>query len=103
MPVIGVRCSSPNCRKPATYKIAASWTDGRFSELKTYGHACAEHVSDVFRDAEERRATYSAAPGESVENICIFRSKDGWMDWQLERLVDLEENYRSWGSGPEGV
>ena len=50
-----VRCSAPDCREPATYKIAAPWSDGRFSELKTYGHACPEHLGTVFRAAEQRR------------------------------------------------
>ena len=103
MPITVVRCSMPGCREPATYKVAAPWSDGQFSELKTYGHACAEHLGPVFREAEERRATYRPAPGETVDEIGIYRYKDGWLDWQLQRLGDLEENYRSWGSGPEGV
>jgi hypothetical protein len=93
----------PECEEPAVYKIAAPWSDGRFSELKTYGHACAEHLGAIFRAAEERRATYKPAPGESVEEMGIYRSHNGWSGKQLERLWGLEENYRSWGSGPEGV
>lgn len=98
-----VRCSMPSCREPAAYKVAAPWSDGRFTELKTYGHACAEHLGPVFRAAEERRATYRPAAGESVGEIEIYRYGNGWLDWQLQRVEDLEENYRSWGSGPEGV
>jgi hypothetical protein len=98
-----VRCSVLDCQRAATYKIAAPWNDGRFSELKTYGHACAEHVGPVFRAAEERRAKYHPAPGESVNEIGIYRFENGWLDWQLERLVRLEESHRSWGSGSEGV
>jgi hypothetical protein len=98
-----VRCSQPSCREPAAYKVAAPWSDRRFSELKTYGHACAEHLGPVFRAAEDRRATYQPAPGESVEDIHIYRYEKGLLDKQLQRLPELEENYRSWGSGPEGV
>lgn len=90
-----VECSAAECHEPATYKIAAPWSDGRFSELKTYGHACSDHLGTVFRDAEERRATYRPAPGETVEEIGIYRYEQGKRDRQLQRLWGLEENYRS--------
>ena len=98
-----VRCSLPDCREPATYKIAAPWSDGRFSELKTYGHACPAHLGPVFRAAEERRATYRPAAGESVDEIGIYRFEHGWLDWELRRATELEKGHRSWGSGAEGV
>jgi hypothetical protein len=47
----------PDCDAAAKYKIAAPWSDGQFKELKTYGHACADHLVPIFRDAEDRRAT----------------------------------------------
>jgi hypothetical protein len=103
MSKIVVRCSQPNCSEPAAYKVAARWSDRQFSELKTYGHACAEHLGPVFRAAEDRRATYRPAPGESVDEIRIYRYESGLRDRQLQRLPELEENYRSWGSGSEGV
>ncbi len=103
MSEIIVRCSMPNCREPATYKVAASWTDSRFKELKTYGHACDAHLGPVFRAAEDRRASYKPAAGESVGEINIYRYTNGWLDWELQRKGDLEENYRSWGSGAQGV
>jgi hypothetical protein len=98
-----VRCSMPDCGAPAEYKIAAPWSDGRFSELKTYGHACSRHIGPVYRDADLRRATYKAAPGESVDEIGIYRFEPGRRDRQLERRRELEKTYRSWGSGSEGV
>ena len=55
-----VRCSMPDCAEPAAYKIAATWGDGRFTELKTYGHACADHLGTVFRAAGERRGALAA-------------------------------------------
>ncbi len=39
-----VGCSLAGCKEPASYKLAAPWSDGSFSELKTYGHACADHL-----------------------------------------------------------
>ena len=50
-----VHCSSPGCAEPAAYKIAARWRDGTYSELKTYGFACSDHLGKVFQDAEERQ------------------------------------------------
>lgn len=90
-----VLCSQAGCHVPATYKIAAPWSDGSFSELKTYGHACAEHVGPVFREAAQRRKSYHPGPGETLDEIGIFKYEQGKRDRQLQRLWGLEENYRS--------
>ena len=54
MPVTVVKCSVPNCQSRAESKIAAPWKGGRFTELKTYGYACAEHSGDVIEYARKR-------------------------------------------------
>jgi hypothetical protein len=90
-----VRCSLAGCEEPASYKIAAPWSDGSFWELKTYGHSCSDHLGPVFREAEERRRAYQPSPGETVEEIGIYRYEQGKRDRQLQRLWGLEENYRS--------
>ena len=90
-----VRCSRPGCHEPASYKIAALWNDGVFSELKSYGFACSDHLGAVFRAAEDRRSEYLPSPGETVEEIAIYRYEQGKRDRQLQRLWGLEENYRS--------
>jgi hypothetical protein len=90
-----VSCSAPNCGEAAAYKIAAPWSDGRFSELKTYGLACPDHLGEVFRAAEGRRRTYVPSPGETVDEIGIYRYEPGRRDRQLQRLWGLEENYRT--------
>ena len=95
MPTTTVRCSLPECREPASYKIAAPWSDGSFSELKSYGFACSDHLGPVFRDAEQRRQDYEPAPGEAIEELAIYRFEQGKRDRQLQRLWGLEENYRS--------
>ncbi len=95
MPITVVRCSLSGCAEPASYKIAAPWSGGSFSELKTFGHACAEHLGPVFREAEKRRKSYAPSPGEAVEDIGIYRYEQGKRDRQLQRLWGLEENYRS--------
>lgn len=95
MPTTVVRCSVAGCSVAAAYKIAAPWSDGQFAELKTYGHACPDHLGQVFREAEQRKADYQLAPGESIEEIGIYRFEMGRRDRQLQRLWGLEENYRS--------
>ncbi|MFO0908515.1 MAG: hypothetical protein U0794_09160 [Isosphaeraceae bacterium] len=95
MPSTVVRCSLPDCRETASYKIAAPWSDGKISELKTYGFACSDHLGSVFRLAEERRESYEPAPGETIEEIGIYKYENGKRDRQLQRLWGLEENYRS--------
>jgi len=95
MPRTVVGCGLPGCGEPAAYKIAAPWSDGSFSELKTFGHACADHLGMIFRDAEQRREAYAPSPGETVEEIGIYKYEHGRRDRQLQRLWGLEENYRT--------
>jgi hypothetical protein len=95
MPITVVRCSLPGCTEPAAYKIAAQWSDGNFSELKSYGFACSDHLGPVFREAEQRREDYAPHPGETLEEIAIYKFDQGRRDRQLQRLWGLEENYRS--------
>jgi len=90
-----VRCAVPGCGESASYKIAAPWSDGSFSELKTYGHACFDHLGAVFHSAEERRQEYTPSPGETIAEIGIYQYEQGRRDKQLQRLWGLEENYRS--------
>ncbi len=90
-----VACSHSSCAQPAAYKIAARWSDGRLFELKTYGFACSEHLGEIFRDAHERQQAYTPGPGESLEELAIYRYEPGKRDRFLQRLWGLEENYRS--------
>jgi hypothetical protein len=95
MPNTVVRCSLDRCSEPAAYKIAAQWTSGKLSELKTYGFACGDHLGPVFRAAEARQTDYELSPGEVVEEIAIYKYENGRRDRQLQRLWGLEKNYRS--------
>lgn len=95
MSITVVRCDLLGCSAPAAYKIAAQWSDGRFSELKTYGFACSDHLGAVFRDAEQRREEAGTSPGETLEELAIYKFEQGKRDRQLQRLWGLEENYRS--------
>jgi hypothetical protein len=90
-----VTCSHQSCGEQAAYKIAARWTDGRLAELKTYGFACSEHLGDVFSASLERQQHYTTGPGETLEELAIYRYEPGKRDRFLQRLWGLEENYRS--------
>lgn len=72
-----VTCNIPGCAQPAEYKIAAPWSAGRFSELKTYGIACADHYAQVYRDALRRRKVHPPSPEESQGEIALFHFEKG--------------------------
>lgn len=65
-------CSAPGCERPATRKLAATWSYDRFQELKTYGYACDEHINDVTRMAEKRPRPRHLAPGESIGAVASY-------------------------------
>jgi hypothetical protein len=90
-----VRCSWPECREPAIYKVAAPWIDRCYSELKTYGFACVDHVEDVFRGAEARWLAYEPEPDERLQEIGIYCFEPGRSDRDLERDRALEKSLRS--------
>jgi hypothetical protein len=89
-----VQCSWPDCQEPAIYKVAAVWSDRRFSELKTYGFACAGHVEDIFRDAEARWLAYEPNPAERLEEVGIYYLDPGRSNRDLERNLAIEESLR---------
>jgi hypothetical protein len=80
--------------EPATFKVAAPWSTGVFTELKTYGHACDRHIGPIFQSAEERRRGYVACAGETLEQVGIYRYEQGKRDRQLERQPALEVTFR---------
>jgi hypothetical protein len=80
-----VICSTPGCGRPATYKIAARWSDGATEELKTYGLACPAHVGFWYRRAQTSQAACRLTPGETLEPPAIFLREPA-----LTRDADLE-------------
>ena len=66
MPKTIVRCSYPGCKQVATAKIARPWVYNRFSELKTYGFSCPEHIDDVLETAKNRPAPQHLTEGEKL-------------------------------------
>src|SRR5437868_4268306 len=90
MPPYLVLCYTPGCGQPAAYKLAARWSDGVTSELKTYGLACDACLPDWFRRACERQAICRVAGGESLDVPGVYRIERPLRDQQLERLTELE-------------
>ena len=91
MPPYPILCYRNGCDKPAVYKIAASWSDGITSELKTYALTCADCLPDMFHQSRQRQKACRTAPGEKLESPSIFRMVGGQRDRELERLPALEE------------
>jgi len=91
MPPYPLNCSTPDCKNPAQYKIAATWSDGVASELKTYGLCCADCLPTWFRNSRQRYAACKQIPGETLEAPGIFLLQRGHRDRGLQRLGDLEK------------
>jgi hypothetical protein len=87
-----VRCSRPGCGNHAAYKIASTWSYGKFNELKSYGLSCSEHFGDAFSEAQRRSRLHPTSSDEAVGDISIYRWEKGLLDSKLERL-----------GGPENV
>ena len=90
LPPYPVLCYTDDCSNDAVYKIAARWSDGVTSELKTYSLACAECVSALFRDAQVRKAACRLAAGETLGEPEVFEMTRGRRDRELVRRRELE-------------
>jgi hypothetical protein len=89
-----IRCYEKDCPNQAEYKLAAHWSDGITSELKTYGLVCAACLLNWFRRSLTKNAACRRAPNEILEPPGIYRLQRGQRDMQLERLTVLEEELR---------
>lgn len=67
-----VKCSMPGCQRPASEKIAALWSDGEVSELKTYGYACPSHVEVALANARRRPRSRHLGLSESDGEIGAY-------------------------------
>lgn len=85
-----VHCGAPACENAAEYKIAAPWSTGKLSELKSYGLACEGHISSAFRDARRRAKIHAFSPEEKVGEIGIYAYERGKHDRELVRRKELE-------------
>jgi hypothetical protein len=79
-------CSSPGCRRPAVYKIAAAWSDGASRELKNYGLACELHRESQLTAARRRDQAVKRSEGESVGPVELYVLRPDCRDVDLSRL-----------------
>jgi hypothetical protein len=93
MPTYQVFCHGKDCKHPAVYKIAARWSDGVVSELKTYGLCCEDHLRDTFRRARERQKACRLTTGETLGPPGVYHLARGRRDQALERLEPLEQQF----------
>lgn len=91
MPPYPIYCYSKSCKNLAEYKIAARWSDGVVSELKTYGLCCRECLPKWFAASRAKQQATRRAPGETLEPCGVFRLERGARDQQLQRALDLEQ------------
>jgi len=81
-----VHCGMPGCASNAEYKIAATWSAGRWNELKTYGLACEAHHVQTYKDALRRRKIHPPSVEELVGEISVYRYEKGKSDKSLEKV-----------------
>jgi hypothetical protein len=87
-------CYRPGCGRPAAFKIAARWSDGRTEELKTYALCCEDCLPEQYRRSHHKQAACRLAPGETLDPPGIYRLETGRRDRQLERLPELEQKLK---------
>jgi hypothetical protein len=90
MPPYRVMCYAPGCPGEAVYKVAARWSDGVTSELKTYFLSCPECLPELYRAARKKKAACRVAPGEVLGHPEVYELARGRRDRQLVRRTDLE-------------
>ena len=91
MPPYPIYCYTKGCKNLATHKIAARWSDGVVSELKTYGLCCTDCLPAWFRQCRDKLRTSHLLPGETLEQPGIYQLQHGARDQQLQRLQALEQ------------
>lgn len=90
MPPYPVNCCGANCQSPASFKIAAQWTDGITRELKTYFLSCQECLNTLLIQAGEKQRVCRLAPAEKLEPPGIYDLSRGAPDRNLVRRSELE-------------
>jgi hypothetical protein len=90
MPPYPIRCYTPQCGRPALYKVAARWSDGVTEELKTYGLCCAECLPDWLNRGRVKQKSCRLTVNETLEPPGVWELVHGTRDRQLVRRPDLE-------------
>jgi hypothetical protein len=76
-------CTASGCRKPAVYKIAATWSDGSSGELKNYGLACEQHRDQELVVARRHHQGLKLAEDETVGPVELYVLRSGCRDAAL--------------------
>lgn len=90
MPPYPIMCYAKGCPREAIYKIAAGWSDGVTSELKTYCLSCADCLAEQYRTARLKKAACRLAAGETLGDPEVFEMTRGRRDRELSRRPELE-------------
>ncbi len=67
-----VMCTTKGCPHRAEYKIAARWSDGLTSELKTYALVCLDCLPQEYRQAVAKRAACRLTDSETLDEVQVF-------------------------------
>jgi hypothetical protein len=90
MPPYAVMCYAKGCDREANFKIAARWSDGVTSELKTYFLSCPECLTTLYQSACVKKSACRLAAGESLGDPQVFEMMRGKRDRELVRREELE-------------
>jgi len=90
MPSYPIYCYTKGCKNLASYKIAARWSDGVRSELKTYSLCCVDCLHESFRKSRDKQKSCRLAQGETLEPPGVYQLQHGQRDQKLQRLAELE-------------
>ncbi len=80
------KCSTLGCGREGMFKVAAPWSYGNISELKSYGVCCEEHRSTLFARAKAENAGLPPADGEKFGPVSVYSIRPGARDSELSRL-----------------
>lgn len=94
MPPYLIHCYTKGCKNLAVYKIAARWSDGLASELKTYGLCCETCLPAWFQKSRQKQMQCKLTTGETLDPAGIYFLAAGERDRRLARVPELEEKLR---------
>ena len=72
-----VTCQAAGCGCPATHKIAAAWSDGFTTELKTYSLTCAACLPAEWAAARVTQRACRLTAGETLGEPAVFERVSG--------------------------
>ena len=87
-----VYCTDAECAdRPAKYKIAAEWSAGGTTELKTFGFADDVCLERVYRSAQERSRQIRLSEGERTGRLRVLLLDTCLHDYELQPAREWEQ------------